>query len=288
MRGEEPCTRSKLSGTFACVGWLDVAPSDEVTFADWIRDRLHPFAKDVSSVVPTGFSAYARIFHPAWLRMTDLSSRPAEVRWSEVAKWNGKTVHPEMQFHAIGGPWQNQPQGLGPPIYEPHLGVLPEGQSSELATLLASHTTTPGTCWMCLWEGYGYVTGAVASLTAWHQSVPWWRRNKLPGIGFGRVRLALPRRHRPPFPNRKRVSLPHRDYLLFKGSVHDAQSWEDGPNLWWPGDRAWCVASEIDFQYTYVGGSSELIEKIVRHPAFEALPATPADGITADSDRINS
>ena len=84
------------------------------------------------------------------------------------------------------------------------------------------------------------------------------------------------------------MKLPAREYLLFRGSVADAQGWEDGPNLWWPDDHAWCVASEIDFPYTYVGGSQELIDAIVQDPAIESLPAKDTDGIRYSSDTVNS
>jgi hypothetical protein len=67
-----------------------------------------------------------------------------------------------------------------------------------------------------------------------------------------------------------------------------AVGWEDGPNLWWPDDHAWCVASEIDFPYTYVGGSQELIDAILEDPAIESLRATDRDGISYSSDKINS
>jgi hypothetical protein len=36
-----------------------------------------------------------------------------------------------------------------------------------------------------------------------------------------------------------------------------------GPNLWWPVDRAWCVASEIDLPWTFVGGSTKLIDAVI-------------------------
>jgi hypothetical protein len=48
------------------------------------------------------------------------------------------------------------------------------------------------------------------------------------------------------------------------------------------------VASEIDFPYTYVGGPTELVEEILAHPLLEALPATIEQGITANSDVVNS
>jgi hypothetical protein len=48
------------------------------------------------------------------------------------------------------------------------------------------------------------------------------------------------------------------------------------------------VASEIDLPYTFVGGSSELIEEILAHPLLETLPATIGQRIAANSDLINS
>jgi hypothetical protein len=48
-------------------------------------------------------------------------------------------------------------------------------------------------------------------------------------------------------------------------------------NLWWPADRAWCVASEIDLAWTYVGGPAGLIERILGDERIEAIPAEPAD-----------
>jgi len=47
------------------------------------------------------------------------------------------------------------------------------------------------------------------------------------------------------------------------------------PNLWWPADRAWCVASEIDLLWTYVGGPCGLTSAILADERIEALPAAP-------------
>jgi hypothetical protein len=73
----------------------------------------------------------------------------------------------------------------------------------------------------CLWEGYGYLTGAVAVLTA-H-----FRAQDEPKALF---QFNAP--IRPPRPKLKksRVRLPNRDYLLFTDSVQQGESWEDGPN----------------------------------------------------------
>ena len=102
------------------MGWQEVAASDEVEAADWIHGRLHPFAQDVGSVVPTGFGAYARIFHPA----RGPHPPKVEVRWSEVAAWSGKTVHPEMQFHSIAIAALDRSHTPTTPIHPPRIGVL--------------------------------------------------------------------------------------------------------------------------------------------------------------------
>jgi hypothetical protein len=47
-------------------------------------------------------------------------------------------------------------------------------------------------------------------------------------------------------------------------------------NLWWPDDRAWCVATEIDLAWTYVGGPAALIGDVLANPHLEAQPASPA------------
>lgn len=253
------------------MGWNSLTASDEVQAADWIRDRLHPFAQDVGSVVPAVFDAYARIFHPAWRRG---NGDQTEVRWSEVAAWSGRTVHSEMQFHAIAAPLPGRQIGPVPWSFEPRLGVLPRHQTDALIGLLVKHTSTPDRCWFCLWEGYGYLTGG--------RAIAYFSAGEL-GANPPSTPPLTPRRLR-----KSRVRLPGRDYLLFTGAVVQGEGWDDGPNLWWPYDRTWCVASEIDLPYTYVGGTNELIEEVLAHPLLEALPAATDQGITAYSDTVNS
>ncbi|MHB8589261.1 MAG: hypothetical protein ACYDA0_10465 [Candidatus Dormibacteraceae bacterium] len=256
-----------------------MTPSEAVENADWIAPRLHHFAAyDVGTVVPTGFAAYARILHPAFIG-------DVEVRWSEVAEWSGKTIHPEVQFHAIAEPAAGH--GLGPERFShtPRNGVLAEARMRALAGLLSKHTSTGDRCWFCLWEGYGYINrGGVIEVRAYRDSLAgrWarWRHEHL------HVEFRKPQHPRISI---KRVTPnPQRSYLLFSGPVTKAAGWQDGPNLLWPDDRAWCVASEIDFAYTYIGGSKELIDEILKDPALEALPSDVAHGISYYSDKINS
>src|SRR2546427_269869 len=91
----------------------------------------------------------------------------------------------------------------------------------------------------------------------------------------------------------ERVELPDRKYVLYRGAIDRALQSPDplldqSPNLWWPDDRAWFVASEIDFAWTYVGGEDGLIAGLLADGRLEALPV--ALGAKADStaDRVNS
>ena len=74
--------------------------SEDVSEARWVEERMSgsDFSK-VRSLLPSGFAAYARVFHPAYLN--DDEEQP--VRWSTVASWTGRTVHPLMQFQRVAG-----------------------------------------------------------------------------------------------------------------------------------------------------------------------------------------
>jgi len=68
-----------------------------------------------------------------------------------------------------------------------------------------------------------------------------------------------------------------------------ARTWphSHGPSLWWPDDRAWCVASEIDLDSIYIGGSADCIVRLLAHPGLGAFPAALEDDVSAASDTLN-
>ena len=42
-------------------------------------------------------------------------------------------------------------------------------------------------------------------------------------------------------------------------------AWRSGlqlPDLWWPGDRQWFVATDTDLEWTYLGGSHAFIADV--------------------------
>ena len=58
------------------------------------RPGAAPDANYVAAVVPRGFGAYARLFHPAYLDTKPIS-------WSLVAELSGRFSHALMQWHSI-------------------------------------------------------------------------------------------------------------------------------------------------------------------------------------------
>jgi len=51
-------------------------------------------------------------------------------------------------------------------------------------------------------------------------------------------------------------------------------------SLWWPADRAWLVATDIDGYSTYVGASHAAVEAVLADPDLDAVavdPWTPLD-----------
>jgi hypothetical protein len=241
--------------------------SGTVGEAAWIGERLAPFeAHRVASVIPGGFEACARVLHPA-------GGGPAGdgpvVRWRDVAAWSGGSVDRLTQFHSIALPPVRPPgeppwRGRGPLQGTPH-----PPDAVALAQLLGPATSTPERCLFCLWDGYGWERGT--SLLTRHGEAP----VRLPG----------------PIPERvltgPRVRLPRRDYLLYTGPVEAViatallgERHRQAANVWWPADRAWCVASEIDLAWTYVGGTAAAIDRLLADPRLEAVPAAADDPLT--------
>ncbi len=233
--------------------------SEDVSEARWVEERLSD-SNTVRSLLPNGFPAYARVFHPAYLN--DDVEQP--VRWSTVASWTRRTVHPLMQFQRVAGlpegPHVNEPD---PPWgSHPTVGSIPEAECRTLVETLRGFTTMPDICYFCLWEGWGNID------------------TRLYKAG-------------------SRVRAPHRDHLLFRGPIEAIMAffatdwprrsvWSNSPNLWWPEDRSWCVATDIDLCHTYIGGSRECIEAILSQPDLEALPTTLDASTYLVSDTINA
>jgi hypothetical protein len=225
----------------------------DVRPAEWVVAGLRGFGESVLSLVPAGFPAYVRVFHPGYRQV---GNKGIPVPWAEIAAANARKAHPGMQLGALTGNYESRhaPQ---PGLFDhpPEGGTLPPELIPTLASALARHTMTPDRCWFAVWKGFG-------------------------DLGEG-VRRA------PTF------RAPQREYHLLRGpteSAAESVTWthrEQSANLWWPDDHVWCVATEIDLDSTYIGCDAACREEILALSEVEALPIDPASGIDFRSDLCN-
>jgi hypothetical protein len=204
--------------------------------------------RTVAALVPPVFPAYARVLHPAVAYEDD---DDVEIAWAAVAAHNGTVAHRLMQWPAITGSWDFVSDDDQPELWNdsPAEGHLVTAAAERLAGVLAGFTTTPDACWFAVWTDDP--------------------------------------------PDATTTVLAGRPHRIVRGPVglaaanFAAEPAEQGPNLWWPTDRAWCVVTDIDLMSTYVGGSEAAVAAVLSGGGLEAWPARPEDPVTPDSDPVN-
>ena len=198
---------------------------------EWVRS-LKIFGRNVASFLPGHFPAYARVYHPFELSSRDGLTQPVSA-WRDLPEFAGVDIG---DWDAVG----DVSNGVGDG--QTSVGTIPLSIIEVLTEHLGKATSTPEECYFAVWHGFGG--------------------------------LVIPGHHEP------RLKLPDREYHVFTGPIAAARTSFDGfpmghhnthANLWWPADHAWCVATEIDFAWTYVGGSRECIDAILADPRLEAM-----------------
>ena len=82
--------------------------------------------------------------------------------------------------------------------------------------------------------------------------------------------------------------------VVFRGKLHDSIHCCDdddvhaSPTHWWPADRDWLVGTDWDLKFSLVGGSSELIARLLADDELECIAVTPETRIDFRSDQLNS
>jgi hypothetical protein len=222
--------------------------------AGWIGHARRPFdAYAVGSLVPVVFEQYARVLHPAW------AGPDAPVQWNAVAAWSGRTLHALAQWDFVSRPL-GEIRAPRPFVQPPRPGGLPPHELERLCSVLAACTSTADRCFLGIWEGYGGLP-----LSEWASG--------------------------------SELRLDQRTFLVTEGPISTATRVDrrdpgallpEPPTLMWPADRAWFVASDVDLDSTYVGGSEDLIAAVLAEPGLEAWPANSTDRVSIDSDSINA
>lgn len=235
----------------------------DVGLGAWLLDRIDdPWRGTIHDVVPRGFEACARVFHPTerdrpvgqpwpplpyathrqeWQSFQD--SDPGidneHVSWAQTAAAFGTTMHALAQWGSLVAPGVVLEHEDGPRdadgwrYQQPEAGQLDPEALAAVARHLADHTTTPDGGAIAVWEGWGGLVGHLgptpsrAFLTVPHG-----------GPHRGLLANLVPERFRSPFAKDRwqpgllpddvsrgpRLSLPGRDHVLFTGGVTELTS----------------------------------------------------------------
>ncbi len=142
-------------------------------------------------------------------------------------------------------------------------------------------TSTRDSICVAVWEGWGWETAQM--LRANTEPRRWFQRRgpQSDSLGSAKDMLGAELAELP------RLELEQRTYRLLSGpaqavlTMHDPVTvWGDlVPDLFWPADRAWFVASDTDIAWTYVAGASNFTAALL-----EAWP--DATGLVGWSDPL--
>lgn len=286
--------------------------SNDTAQADWIE--LAEFGTGAGAVIPGGFEAYARLRHP-------IPASGSPVRWREVAAWSGLPLDPDTQYVEIAAPEQQPDAPNPAADGLPTEGTLQDDTGALVRILAEHGPGQVWFCFwegFGIWTvGSSMMLrrhNTLRRTLTWLVPPPlradarmprriraagvrpqilrpsiWFRRPQPAAVGWTSYGSAPQPRTSGLVPQSvldgPRVELPHRSYLLASGPVEAALTFVDehgqSPNVWWAADRSWCVATEIDLDCTFVGGSRELISAILAEPELEAVPLDPAEQISA-------
>ena len=227
----------------AAVGALLVV--DDLRPAQWLTESIRGFAVDVGSLVPATFGAYARVLHPAY-------NDGDRVSWAQVARAHQRIAHPQMQFNRLIG----------------YASRYSPGYRDRATRALRRSAGGRGRCPLRLPHRW---------------PAPWLRiPRRLTTAGLRSGTAGAPSRG--VFWSADISSCRNRNYHLARGplaaAAQSVSSWHlhQSCNLWWPDDHAWCVATEIDHDSTYIGASEACIEELLANPDLETVPVEPDSG----------
>ena len=265
----------------------------------WIEERLGDW-NTIHSVVPHGYEAYVRVFHPVDARLLEwngstydtLESRT--LGWGDVAQLTGTVAHPLMQWTRIGRDLPRfREEFRGWQYGEPEQGRMPVEVLTRIAGLLGGAGSTA--CRAGLWEGNGWLhPGSSAALMSFSAD------GEPDADPPPRVDETIP--FGPAEWEDRKLELPNRAYFVFdfdlarltepawtedSGWGWGTSFWEDTPNLIWPLDRSWFLVSELDFDSTVIGCSSEVATALQADPMLETAAIPEGSSLGFDADDVN-
>lgn len=225
-----------------------LVPESDATHADWWLEQLDPWQRTdipVSWLVPSSFPAVCQVLH----------------RWQapngELIRWRTLAEHPGLA--ELRDRLQTSEGLVSALAHEQSMqaatGELDADTADALVAALSRATTTPDDVFVAVWEGWG--------------DIPAQR-----------------------FPGAARLDTDNRGHFLLRGpltgvlrSVSASGHGQPVSGLWWPADRAWFVATEIDHEWTFVAGQPSLIEQLLDDPQLE-VSSTAFDAPAGDAPQL--
>lgn len=140
-----------------------------------------------------------------------------------------------------------------------------------VASVGERHTSTPALAWFAVWEGHGF--DRVTTQIAWPDLPIDDATRRARADERARLRDVDDHRNttiRAALAQVQRFDLPNRTYYLLEGQVTAAtelrhpepsDEWRN-PDLFWPDDRRWFVATDVDFWSLYIGVDDDFVTEL--------------------------
>lgn len=171
----------------------------------------------------------------------------------------------------------------------------PDGWWSEyrrlyevIASVGERHTSSPDRAWFAVWEGHGF--DRLTTRIAWRDPAPDDATRRFRDEQRSQLHSADENRNaaiRATLLQVPRFVLPHRTYYLLTGPVSAVShlchpeprgEWRN-PDLFWPDDRRWFVATDVDFWSLYIGGDSDFVAELSTTVTTPSMVVELGDGI---------
>jgi hypothetical protein len=175
-------------------------------------------------------------------------------------------------YARIPNRWAPEDEALGE-------GSLPPEHLASLVAALAEGSVSTVT--LLYWTGWGDWFGSSEALLT--------RVDREP-TGLDKGHRLRRRRRQAVADHRALGEVPQirahsRAYFAFRAKLSAVSLFEiagryQSPSLWWGDDRAWCVATEVDSRYTFVGASHACVGRIKASATLEAADASLDDPIS--------
>lgn len=253
---------------------MDPGPTFEVVDGEitgsWIRSAIpNGIGPRVNEQVPPLFDTYVRILHPA------LSHLDEEITWTRMARELGRAAHRRMTWEGLASDRGSIAGASARVAAPPATGEMWPPLLRIVAHLLAEYTATPGLCYFGLDTTHGDARGPDS------QASLFWLGRQSFTILTGRVRDA-------PALGLWETGGMQWAIDTARNSASESPRFRlQAPNLMWPDDQSWFLATGYESNSTLLGGAHELLDACMRTPHLDAWRLEPTDAIRADVDPLN-